>query len=154
MGTRGITKVIKDGQIRIAQYGQWDHYPSGQGITALEFLKTAGNVEKLENNLDKVVPVILGPNDMDPVSREVGAGILEIIANLQEPINVYLDIEFEKDELFCEGVYTIDFDNKTFITKYDGNETILSFDEIQNMSQENYLIKTKCPVYAYENNLV
>lgn len=39
MGTRGLTAVILDGEHKIAQYGQWDHYPSGQGLTALEFCR-------------------------------------------------------------------------------------------------------------------
>src|SRR5208337_4572860 len=30
---------MADGKYQIAQYGQWDHYPSGQGITALEFCR-------------------------------------------------------------------------------------------------------------------
>src|SRR5271170_3305297 len=39
MGTRGLTAVMADGKYQIAQYGQWDHYPSGQGVTALEFCR-------------------------------------------------------------------------------------------------------------------
>ena len=36
MGTRGLTKVIdKDGITKVAQYGQWDHYPEGQGVKIL-----------------------------------------------------------------------------------------------------------------------
>lgn len=37
MGTRGLTVAIMNGKHRIAQYGQWDHYPTGQGATALRF---------------------------------------------------------------------------------------------------------------------
>lgn len=40
MGTRNLTAVVKDGDFKVAQYGQWDGYPSGQGKTALEFLHT------------------------------------------------------------------------------------------------------------------
>lgn len=40
MGTRGVTAVIQNGKPVIAQYGQWDHYPSGQGLDALKILKS------------------------------------------------------------------------------------------------------------------
>lgn len=39
MGTRGLTAVIVDEQHRVAQYGQWDHYPGGQGVKVLEFCR-------------------------------------------------------------------------------------------------------------------
>lgn len=39
MGTRNLTMVISKGETKIAQYGQWDGYPSGQGSTVLEFLQ-------------------------------------------------------------------------------------------------------------------
>jgi len=39
MGTRGLTCVYKDEEYKVAQYGQWDHYPSGQGVTILSFLR-------------------------------------------------------------------------------------------------------------------
>ena len=28
MGTRNLTCVFKDGEYKVAQYGQWDGYPS------------------------------------------------------------------------------------------------------------------------------
>jgi len=50
MGTRGLTMVKLGGKYRVAQYGQWDHYPSGQGLTALKFcrlrLRTVGGLKK------------------------------------------------------------------------------------------------------------
>ena len=41
MGTRNLTIAVMDGKTRVAQYGQWDGYPEGQGTTILEFLKSA-----------------------------------------------------------------------------------------------------------------
>jgi hypothetical protein len=38
MGTRHLTGVQVDGVLKVAQYGQWDGYPSGQGATVLAFL--------------------------------------------------------------------------------------------------------------------
>lgn len=41
MGTRSITAVVLDGEIRVAQYGQSDGYPAGQGQVIVEFLLQA-----------------------------------------------------------------------------------------------------------------
>ncbi len=58
MGTRGLTAVMADGKYQIAQYGQWDHYPSGQGITTLEFccehLKTQAGRDAFKAKLANV----------------------------------------------------------------------------------------------------
>lgn len=40
MGTRNLTCAVIDGQYKIAQYGQWDGYPSGQGSTIINFLRS------------------------------------------------------------------------------------------------------------------
>lgn len=32
MGTRNPTAVVLDGEYKLAQYGQWDGFPSGQGL--------------------------------------------------------------------------------------------------------------------------
>lgn len=39
MGTRNLTMVVSGGRTRIAQYGQWDGYPEGQGRTVLSFCR-------------------------------------------------------------------------------------------------------------------
>ena len=48
MGTRGLYCVVQDGELKVAQYGQWDAYPSGQGAVVLNFLRTKVD----EGNLD------------------------------------------------------------------------------------------------------
>lgn len=52
MGTRNLTMVIdKVGDTKIAQYGQWDGYPEGQGKTILNFCREKGNLDKLQKML-------------------------------------------------------------------------------------------------------
>lgn len=39
MGTRHLTAVVMNKKVVVAQYGQWDGYPSGQGSTVTDFIK-------------------------------------------------------------------------------------------------------------------
>ena len=55
MGTRNLTMVIdRAGKLKVAQYGQWDGYPSGQGATILAFAKDKEKMAKLEKRLSSV----------------------------------------------------------------------------------------------------
>lgn len=54
MGTRNLTMVIQDHETKIAQYGQWDGYPEGQGLTILSFLEEKENMQKLKELLSKI----------------------------------------------------------------------------------------------------
>lgn len=55
MGTRNLTMVIdQNGEKKVAQYGQWDGYPSGVGVSVLEFLKNKELLDKFKSNLPKV----------------------------------------------------------------------------------------------------
>jgi hypothetical protein len=178
MGTRGITKVIYEGNTVVAQYGQWDHYPSGQGKVVFEFLRGADNISKLtngiknhiyvpsENEYNEIVNGYSNESGMmtmeqgdsfgkvyPSLTRDTGSGILEVIANADSPVPLYLDLEFENDDLFCEGVYTVNLDNETFTTKYNGSETVIPFSEIYNLGLEDYLVKSKCGVYEYQQSL-
>jgi len=141
MGTRGLTKVIFSGEPVVAQYGQWDHYPDGQGLDALRFLTDASNVEALRANIGKVREITeqetgdlmeqvgIGRDamfismaeakalkDLAPqLDRDMGAEILSHVANSDaDEILVQRDVDFENDRLFCEGVITVDLDNNTF----------------------------------------
>lgn len=55
MGTRSLTMVIdQEGVVKVAQYGQWDGYPSGVGSGIVSFLKDKTLFESFKKNLSKV----------------------------------------------------------------------------------------------------
>lgn len=144
MGTRNLTCVMIDGKYKIAQYGQWDGYPSGQGITILDFIFDKRNVKLLRDALVKVRFFDLEGRDKemlasydknspewfsDPdnrteeqkrwfktyISRDIGGDILEAVANSKDnEIIIKNSIGFAGDSLFCEYCYVVDLDKNTF----------------------------------------
>jgi len=146
MGTRNLTMVIENAEPKIAQYGQWDGYPSGQGITILNFLRST-DLSKFVEQLKKVkfidkekekeiTEFMKSIGSMDGwmnseqsslykreypyLSRDHGGDILELIMNSEDEIIWLNDSrEFVKDSLFCEWCYVIDLDKKT-LEVYEG----------------------------------
>ena len=140
MGTRNLTVVYMDGAYRVAQYGQWDGYPEGNGILCLQFLRDAFDEEKFRDELGRLrwvnhekleelwrrfgakdnglVPMN-GAEAMMRVfpefSRDTGVKILPMIQTGQV-LSGCLDnqIDFAWDGLMCEWVWLIDLDRRTF----------------------------------------
>jgi hypothetical protein len=140
MGTRNLT-VVKNamGTTKIAQYGQWDGYPSYTGIKALEFLRDEYNQQLLEAKLDVVE--FVSDEEVDKLykqfettdwenkdflnafpglHRDTGIGILEVVAKASGVIKTVDNSEFRNDTLFCEGIYEVDFQSKKFISTWNG----------------------------------
>ena len=163
MGTRGITKVIYEGNVAVSQYGQWDHYPSGVGQDILAFLRDKENLSKLRNSIKSNLRTV-SDEELDEIvkefsdnenglmtmeqaesfkkvypslSRDTGGEILKVIAEAAEEVPLVLDLEFEQDKLFCEGLYTIDLDNNMFISRYA--EVYVGFDLDELPTDEEYI---------------
>lgn len=120
MGTRNLTAVMVDGEYKIAQYGQWDGYPSGQGAAALKILK-AVDLEKLESAakdctfLNNEELEALGGNWQEShpqLSRDNGADILQLVYDGKRELAN--NIGFAGDSLMCEYAYIVDFDKNSF----------------------------------------
>ena len=158
MGTRNLTVVKNlEGTTKIAQYGQWDGYPSYTGIQALEFLRNEGWQALLHAKLDLVQ--FVGDEEVDKLynasksstdwenkdflnefpglHRDTGVGILAVVANATAPIKTVDNSDFRNDTLFCEGVYEIDFSTNKFITTYDDKTVAFDLDALP--SDEEYL---------------
>lgn len=160
MGTRNLTIVKLNGKIKVAQYGQWDGYPTGQGNTIAEFLH-GSYFYNLKSSLEKVkfikqstvaklydeMKSIGAENRFSyaypELSRDTGAMILEFISKFHNlnTIGLVNEIAFLKDGLFCEWAYEIDLDKeqvtvlKGWNTGKDKKQTIICHDG----SKKNYI---------------
>jgi hypothetical protein len=140
MGTRSLICVVADGKYRVAQYCQWDGYPSGAGLDVLIFL-TYTKMKRFRKKINKCV--LLNEQQMkdkwaeygvDPddfpihksvadkmykkypqFHRNMGADVLGFIyESNQNLIELKNSIYFAQDSLFCEWCYVIDLDQQTF----------------------------------------
>ena len=68
MGTRNLTIVYKNGDYRVAQYGQWDGYPSGLGADILEFLSNI-NLQEFKDSIDLIS--FYTAEEMEELHREI-----------------------------------------------------------------------------------
>ncbi|NUS02059.1 MAG: hypothetical protein HOV97_05790 [Nonomuraea sp.] len=135
MGTRHLIAVVIDGDFKIAQYGQWDGYPTGQGASIANFLAEPGNVDRLRKtapklrwataeDFERVSAELDLPADgwmnmeqaeryskaYPALTRDTGADILRLVAD--ETVSFVKDSRsFAQDSLFCEWGYVIDLDN-------------------------------------------
>lgn len=155
MGTRNLTIVISEGKTKVAQYGQWDGYPGGQGSTILQFLKTnpigifKSQLEKVRfttNEDEKEIDTFMLSigckdgwmnnnqarqyHDAYPYfSRDHAAKILDMIMRSDGEVILQDQTYFAADSLMCEWAYVIDLDGG-FLEVYSGfNKTDLDESE-------------------------
>lgn len=165
MGTRNLTVVRDlDNEVAVAQYGQWDGYPEGQGITALNILKNYGwealaigltytrfaTAEELKPifdnyaNNDGWMTMEEGKRfgeDYPSLTRDTGADILRIIIETKKDILLTNEYDFKDDDLFCEGYYEVNLHSGKFISKYGGYEVEFDLDNLP--TAEEYLSSFK-----------
>ena len=120
MGTSGLTQVILDGEYKISQYGQWDHYPSVAGVEILEFLHVMdadyfkSKLRKIDTSPVDIMALYATPS-IGLTEDDMGPGILtSVYDGSVKHVNVVLD------ETWCEYIYIIDFDTGNFSVSYPG----------------------------------
>jgi hypothetical protein len=139
MGTRNLTIVKSKGKVKVAQYCQWDGYPSGQGANIVKFITTKLNtkdklkdfkqkVDKLEEYTQEEISHLLfkhtridkhGMTNMEDVeklnklfpelSRDIGPKVLDLIAD-GSVRKIDNQIEFVNNTLYCEYIYELNLD--------------------------------------------
>lgn len=138
MGTRHLTVVIKKNKIKLAQYGQWDGYYSGQGITFTNFVREKLSSEYGLNRFNENVDLLKNTDDethkkyvefweemnknkefllpyactLPQFSRDTGTEILNIIYNLSacDFNGRSYPVYIEEDSSWCEFIYCINLD--------------------------------------------
>lgn len=148
MGTRHLTGVRVNGELKVAQYGQWDGYPTGQGETVSTFLREADmdkfrtEVEKLrwiteaegkEINQEYTDRGLALPREY---TRDTGAEILQMILD-GKVTTLVNEEEFLKDTVFCEFAYILDLD-KQAVEFYNGGTKPYKMIPFAEFSLEEY----------------
>jgi len=127
MGTRHLTVVKSKGIIKVAQYGQWDGYPSGQGRTIMNFIKQQEDMEDFAKRVNRCkfisesalkkcwkeagaspesnfVTMDVSKKFLElypQLSRDTGAKVLSIISVSEEPVKLTSSLDFAEEGLFC-----------------------------------------------------
>lgn len=158
MGTRNLTMVISNGKTKVAQYGQWDGYPSGQGVTALKFLRETNMVE-FQKKVNECSFLTEGEFDAiddnnwkethPQLSRDHGAKILQLVMNGTNKLKD--SSAFAGDSLFCEWGYVVDLDKQTFEV-YEGfnHELLTEKDRFFSMQKQDSNYKPITLVASYD----
>lgn len=174
MGTRHIVAVVADGEFKVAQYGQWDGYPSGQGATVLSFLTE--NFDK-PNFLHKVRAAIFidevevekkwvacgAEPDTDSTSQDVskkfklcypqlhrdaGAKVLSYINDFDPGIELYNELDFVAENN-CEWVYVIDLDNDVLEVYSHTGEAIAENIRFKHLAIDGSRMINLCAVFKF-----
>jgi len=152
MGTRHSILVQVNDDYKVANYGQWDGYPSGQGTGILHFLAEEMDLEKFTEAVRHCTEItherleeiwlsmgarkdgdsyMMGSNASDKfqleyphLHRDCGSDILKMIQDAGG-LELKIDKTFPADSLFCEWAYVIDLDKGTFEVYEGFNETPL-----------------------------
>lgn len=153
MGTRNLTCVYIDGEYKVAQYCQWDGYPSGVGFDILNILRTFDydilkeKCRKLtfysEDEIDKINKDL---NDkkyslaerFPELHRDTGPSVLNLIY-LDKTSKLFNDLNFAQDSLFCEYCYVIDLDSMKLEVFRGFNKNPLKEDERFYYENQQYI---------------
>lgn len=165
MGTRNVTAVYLDGEFRVAQYGQWDGYPTGQGETIRQFFsrddldldrfksRVRDHVSFLnEDQIELVNRKIkqhggFAEAGVAHLSRDTGADILNVIYDAEGDIVLNNEIAFIGDGLFCEWAYVVDLDQGV-LEVYKGFNT----QPVDETNRFHFLQKTEPFTPRYEGD--
>lgn len=130
MSTRGLIGFVHNGEVR-AKYNHYDSYLEklGQGIA--DFCNTL-SVEDWDSFIEAYDKIDWGEKEVtDSLETYQGADILPVILE-GRAVTLFDEIEFAKDDIFCEYAYLLNLDSKeleiyshNFKTEVDQTKALL-----------------------------
>lgn len=151
MGARHLIAAVIDGDFKIANYGQWDGYPDGQGTMVLDFFhetdleafkaKLRGCYWLDQAGIDKVNKTPDWASVYPHLSRNAGAEVLFMVDESENGLGLVNSASFAGDSLFCEWAYVLDFD-KEVLECYRGFNKYPTPDDSRFPSGADWLDKT------------
>lgn len=84
MGTRNLTIIIKDNEIKLSQYGQWDGYFSYTGKKFIEFVKNNLQGKTKKQQKWKIEEFVKKVNKLKPITKEYFNKLIDISDNLKD----------------------------------------------------------------------
>lgn len=169
MGTRHLIAVVYNNEYKVAQYGQWDEYPSGQGKDILDFLDYC-NLEDFKKSVQNCYFVTKEKlNEMVNASknwieeypqfyRSTGSDILYLVNDSNGPLPLSDNLSFAGDSLFCEWAYVIDLDNdmlevyQGFVSQPHTGERFSNTPVMEGSSYYPVKLKQKFPIKTLKLN--
>ena len=162
MGTRGLILVKLNDEYKVAQYGQYDNYPKGEGWKVVRFLKNydleifknkISNLEEWKQDdvkevYDKEYISIYYPE----LDSRTSSDILSLIyKDKVKKINKHLI--FAKNSLFCEWAWCVNLDTKTLdcfkgfqVKPLDEEQPFYEYQLTMNENDKYYPIKLICSI--------
>lgn len=173
MGTRSLIVVVKNDEIKVAQYNQYDGYFECTGQLIKEFVQDKEKVNSLNKKLD--LCRFLTKNEVDELNERIsnGENIFKIFPQLDRSFGVdvlYYIIDqneetclldkrkFALDSLFCEYAYVVNLDTKT-VEFYLGlntnkNADFGRFKDLENLLSEDEKYRTVALLKTYKFNKI
>jgi hypothetical protein len=145
MGTRNLVIIVSNNETKLAQYNQFDGYPSYMGVNLLNEIKKLDLIdfkeklnflsfadEKTQKSIEdysKTVDDDKFFSEYPLLHRDVSFEIIPIISQLDKTTICVDSSKFAGDSLFCEWGYVIDLDKNKFEVYKGFNKKPLTEDE-------------------------
>ena len=126
MGTRNITRVICDGDVKVNQYCQWDGYPTGRGEEVMLFMRdvlTNGDYKKFETAIQK--STLIHNSDDEVEAFYTGAPFLPSIFDKLGEENMYSEMQNRIEKcLNKQKIYLSEANFMMVASRDTGNEVL------------------------------